>query len=82
MAQSLSIFLLDPDEASPLHVCAYQGSSAELSALLQDAAQHEQLDRGVRPLLATPLRLAATGEDWKRDLNCVKYIDATLSRPR
>jgi len=62
MAQSLSNYLFDPDEASPLHVCAYQGTSAELASLLEDVEQREHLDRGVRPFLATPLRLAATGD--------------------
>ena len=67
MAESsdLSHFLIDlEDEECPqfcLHLSAYQGEADKLLEMLQDPALRELVNTQIRPFLATPLRLAATG---------------------
>ena len=64
-ASDLSHFLIDlADEECPkfdLHLASYQGEAERLSALLEDPAFRELVNARIRPFLATPLRLAATG---------------------
>ena len=54
---------LDDDECPQvdLHVAAYQGQLEVLETQLQLPGIKELVDSRVRPFLATPLRLAATG---------------------
>ena len=54
---------LDDDDCPDvgLHVAAFQGKVDTLQAQLQAPRARELLNSRVRPFLATPLRLAATG---------------------
>ena len=54
---------LDDDDCSDvgLHVAAFQGQVDTLQVQLQSARCQELINSRVRPFLATPLRLAATG---------------------
>ena len=66
-ANDLINFIIDiDDEECPefgLHLAAYQGDVALLQDLLQ---KHPDLiNSRIRPFLATPLRLAATGKTEK-----------------
>ena len=61
----LANFIIDlEDEECPnfgLHVAAYQGDILQLKDLLSKPEYKENIDARIRPFLATPLRLAATG---------------------
>lgn len=68
MVGELSNFILDlSDEECPgkaLHEAAYKGDLDGLKQLfLQDPDLKTQINSGIRPFGATPLRLAATGAD-------------------
>ena len=56
-------FIIDlEDEECPnysLHLAAYQSDLTQLELLLNDSTAN--IDSRIRPFLATPLRLAATG---------------------
>lgn len=58
-------FIIDlEDEECPnfgLHVAAYQGDIEQLKEFLKEPEYRENIDARIRPFLATPLRLAATG---------------------
>lgn len=64
-ASELANYIIDlEDEECPnfgLHVASYQGDIEELKELLKDPQYRENIDARIRPFLATPLRLAATG---------------------
>ncbi|HIE82491.1 MAG TPA: hypothetical protein EYQ00_00980 [Dehalococcoidia bacterium] len=61
----LANFIIDlEDEECPnfgLHLAAYQGDIPQLKQLLQDQECRKNINARIRPFLATPLRLAATG---------------------
>ena len=61
----LANFIIDlEDEECPnfaLHLAAYQGHIPQLEDLLKKPEYKEIIDARIRPFLATPLRLAATG---------------------
>lgn len=61
----LANFIIDlEDEECPnfgLHLAAYQGDIVQLKLLLKNPDYREHIDARIRPFLATPLRLAATG---------------------
>ena len=61
----LANFIIDlDDEDCPnfgLHLAAYQGDNLQLKELLKQPEYKENIDARIRPFLATPLRLAATG---------------------
>ncbi len=61
----LANFIIDlEDEDCPdfsLHLAAYQGDIAQLKDLLNSEEHKKNIDTRIRPFLATPLRLAATG---------------------
>ena len=61
----LANFILDlEDEECPrfgLHLAAYQGDLPGLRSLLDDPEAKRDINARIRPFLATPLRLAATG---------------------
>ena len=61
----LASFIIDlEDEECPdfaLHLAAYQGDLQQLTDLLKTPEYKEKIDVRIRPFLATPLRLAATG---------------------
>lgn len=61
----LSHFLIDlEDEECPqfcLHLSAYQGEAEKLEEMLDDPSLRVLVNTRIRPFLATPLRLAATG---------------------
>ena len=62
----LASFIIDlEDEECPnfaLHLAAYQGDIPQLEDLLKKPEYKENIDARIRPFLATPLRLAATGQ--------------------
>ena len=62
----LANFIIDlEDEECPkfaLHLAAYQGDIPQLQDLLKQPEYKEIIDARIRPFLATPLRLAATGQ--------------------
>ncbi len=61
----LANFIIDlEDEDCPdfsLHLAAYQGDITQLKDLLNSEEHKKNIDTRIRPFLATPLRLAATG---------------------
>ena len=63
--KELANYIIDlEDEECPnfaLHVAAYQGDVEQLKELLKENQYRENIDARIRPFLATPLRLAATG---------------------
>lgn len=65
----VSEFIIDAaDGYTRVHSAAYGGSVAELQALLR--CQPSEINRGVRPFGATPLRLAVT----RGHSTCVRYL--------
>ena len=58
-------FIIDlEDEDCPnfsLHLASYQSDLNLLESLLSDSEGKSHIDARIRPFLATPLRLAATG---------------------
>ncbi|XP_064471518.1 ankyrin repeat and SOCS box protein 1-like [Ornithodoros turicata] len=65
----VSEFIIDTaDGYTRVHSAAYGGSVAELHALLR--CHPNEINRGVRPFGATPLRLAAT----RGHSTCVRYL--------
>ena len=56
---------LDDDDCADvgLHVAAFQGQRDTLYLQLQSPRSKELINSRVRPFLATPLRLAATGNN-------------------
>ena len=61
----LANFIIDlEDEECPnfgLHLAAYQGDIPQLLEFLKDPEYKDNIDARIRPFLASPLRLAATG---------------------
>ena len=68
----LGNFIIDlADEDCPhneVHVAAYNNDSAVLEKLLEIEEHRKNIDTRIRPYLATPLRLAATGWSTKGTL--------------
>ena len=66
-ASDLSHFLIDlEDEECPkfgLHLAAYQGEAEALTDMLREPDLRDLVNARIRPFLATPLRLAATGRE-------------------
>jgi hypothetical protein len=62
----LANFIIDlEDEECPnsgLHLASYQGDIGQLREFLKDSEYLKNIDATIRPFLATPLRLAATGQ--------------------
>ena len=65
MRGDLGDFIIDlEDEDCPevgVHLAAWRGDIVQLEELLTLHREHVNIDSRVRPFLATPLRLAATG---------------------
>ena len=62
----LGHFIIDlQDEECPsheLHLAAYKNDVTLLQSLLEKAEHRQNINARIRPFLATPLRLAATGK--------------------
>ena len=67
----LGNFIIDlEDEDCPrfeVHVASYKNDKKVLENLLENEDHRKNIDSRIRPFLATPLRLAATGQNCLRD---------------